>query len=478
MVGALDLRRRRAPAAPERHPEEGGLAGAVAADHGDPLARAERPVDAVEHRRAPNRRSLSRARASRQDTGPCAAHRHRAFAAALAALALLAWAGWGAPGRSEGPRGAARGGAGLPRCTERPHKALAQLPFDDAGRLDWHFIPRERKGLPLGAMSDAEKTAAQALLHAGLSAQGYLKANGVMTLESVLQDGVRASGGDVSFRDPGHYFFTIFGEPRGDAPFLAGRGAPPRAQLHVGAAGGTSPTPLFFGANPACVPADRTRLPAPRRRGGLARALARCIGAARRARRGSPTSRRPRCSSGRAGGRSAGDPASRTATRRGAAKRCCARASSRAASSPTSPATTAPPANAGVAAIRFAWAGGLRAGQGHYWRANGRPSSSSRRHAGRRQPLPRPLARPAERVRGAVAGGAQAGRDGSEGAGAAGEVRRAPTRGAHFRLAMASIRFTCSQKRSSSRFMSTPSKASCTAFSGATCCCRAATRRW
>src|ERR1041384_1254345 len=44
-------------------------------------------------------------------------------------------------------------------------------------RLNWHFIPRERKGLALREMTSDQKQLAHALLAAGLSQQGVIKAH-------------------------------------------------------------------------------------------------------------------------------------------------------------------------------------------------------------------------------------------------------------------------------------------------------------
>src|SRR5215813_14577008 len=65
-------------------------------------------------------------------------------------------------------------------------KAKASYAFDDDERLSWHFVPtganykpsdREtRKGLQFGAMQPFQRELATALLVAGLSQQGVIKA--------------------------------------------------------------------------------------------------------------------------------------------------------------------------------------------------------------------------------------------------------------------------------------------------------------
>lgn len=55
-------------------------------------------------------------------------------------------------------------------------RAKATFPFDTDERMNWHFIPRDRKGLPLRDMTPYQKHLASALLAAGLSQTGYIKA--------------------------------------------------------------------------------------------------------------------------------------------------------------------------------------------------------------------------------------------------------------------------------------------------------------
>lgn len=128
-------------------------------------------------------------------------------------------------------------------------RARAVFPFDGEERFDWHFIPRERQGLPLEAMTPDQRNAAHALLQSVLSSQGYLKATGVMQLEGIL-----GALTNSSRRNPQDYYFQIFGAP--------GRGDPWgwRFEGHHISLNFTSPTndvtvttPSFMGANPHVV---------------------------------------------------------------------------------------------------------------------------------------------------------------------------------------------------------------------------------
>src|ERR1700720_1780572 len=89
-------------------------------------------------------------------------------------------------------------------------RAQATFQFQDEERFNWHFIPRERKGLPLREMNSAQTKLAHALLSAGLSQRGYIKAVSIMSLDEILKIMENGTG---PRRDPDGYFFTVFGEP-------------------------------------------------------------------------------------------------------------------------------------------------------------------------------------------------------------------------------------------------------------------------
>ncbi len=96
-------------------------------------------------------------------------------------------------------------------------KAKACFDFAAEERENWHFIPRERKGLPLKEMTPQQRLLAHALLNTGLSFRGSAKAVTIMSLEEVLY---QMEGADESKRaatrekrDPEKYFVSIFGEP-------------------------------------------------------------------------------------------------------------------------------------------------------------------------------------------------------------------------------------------------------------------------
>ena len=129
-------------------------------------------------------------------------------------------------------------------------KAKATYTFQDDQRFDWHFIPKERKGLPLREMMPFQKHLAHALLSAGVSQKGYIKASSIMSLEDVLKQMENDNG---ERRNPEKYYFTIFGEPKAGAAWGY------RVEGHHVALnwtvvnGKVASTPSFFGANPAEV---------------------------------------------------------------------------------------------------------------------------------------------------------------------------------------------------------------------------------
>src|SRR3954465_8480189 len=89
-------------------------------------------------------------------------------------------------------------------------RAKATFKFEEDERMNWHFIPKERKGLPLREMTPYQKHLASALLSAGLSQTGYVKAVTIMSLEDVLRIIENASD---EYRNPEKYYFSMFGTP-------------------------------------------------------------------------------------------------------------------------------------------------------------------------------------------------------------------------------------------------------------------------
>lgn len=126
-----------------------------------------------------------------------------------------------------------------------------QTDFASKDRQDWHFIPRERTGIPLRDMSLSQTEKAKALINATLSSDGSIKVDQIMALESILRD---IEDADPAHRDPENYAFQVFGEP-GEMPWgwrIEGH----HLSLNFTFSGETaySMTPAFIGSNPATYP--------------------------------------------------------------------------------------------------------------------------------------------------------------------------------------------------------------------------------
>ncbi len=136
-------------------------------------------------------------------------------------------------------------------------KSKALFAFDSKERTNWWFVPLQkdkkplRKGLRFEQMTGEQKEQAKALLRAGTSPSGFLKATTIMSLEAVLAE-LEKNGENV--RDPSWYFLSIFGTPskagkwgwRIEGHHLSLNFVVERGKI-------VASTPAFFGANPALI---------------------------------------------------------------------------------------------------------------------------------------------------------------------------------------------------------------------------------
>lgn len=129
-------------------------------------------------------------------------------------------------------------------------KARVTFSFADEERFNWHFIPRERKGVAFREMSPGPRQLAHALLAAGLSQQGVIKADTIMSLDQVLKE---IEVNPVNERDPEKYYFSIFGEPSETATWGYRVEGHHLSLNFTIVKGHIASTPSFFGANPAEV---------------------------------------------------------------------------------------------------------------------------------------------------------------------------------------------------------------------------------
>jgi hypothetical protein len=127
-------------------------------------------------------------------------------------------------------------------------RGKASFPFDTDERMNWHFVPKERKGLPLREMTPYQKHLASALLAAGLSQTGYIKAVTIMSLEDVLKIMENDSG---ERRNPDKYYVSVFGSPSDGGTWGYRVEGHHLSQNYTVVHGTVVDGPSFFGANPA-----------------------------------------------------------------------------------------------------------------------------------------------------------------------------------------------------------------------------------
>ena len=100
-----------------------------------------------------------------------------------------------------------------------PARQQAVFPFDADERGNWHYIPKARNGLARRDMNGSQLEAAEALIRASASESGAKKVLAIMENEAVLGE-IEATVGELWHdRDPGLYFFTVFGDPAQGGPW-------------------------------------------------------------------------------------------------------------------------------------------------------------------------------------------------------------------------------------------------------------------
>jgi len=129
-------------------------------------------------------------------------------------------------------------------------RAKASIAFEDAERMNWAYVPQERKGLPLREMSAYQQRLATALLSAGLSQTGFIKAITIMSLEDVLRIMEKDNG---ERRNPEKYYFSIFGTPSDTGVWGYRVEGHHVSQNYTVVNGRAVDAPSFFGDNPAEV---------------------------------------------------------------------------------------------------------------------------------------------------------------------------------------------------------------------------------
>ncbi len=132
-------------------------------------------------------------------------------------------------------------------------KAETLFPFIGEERYNFHFIPKERKGITFNEMNAAQKEAAFRLMKSCLGDEALRKTKEIMQMEILLK-AIEERKPEDHFRDPGNYHITIFGIPanntiwgwRFEGHHVSFNFSVDQQKLVAG-------TPGFLGSNPGVV---------------------------------------------------------------------------------------------------------------------------------------------------------------------------------------------------------------------------------
>ena len=137
-------------------------------------------------------------------------------------------------------------------CLAPDQKAKAVTEFSDEDRRTfWHYTQIPREGLPFEEMEFEQRRLAHQVVATGVSRTGYVAVSAIIGLETTLDMYEGWKSGSWK-RNPGNYYISVFGTPDSDAPWgwkFEGH----HVSLNYTIVNGqiVSPTPTFFGANPA-----------------------------------------------------------------------------------------------------------------------------------------------------------------------------------------------------------------------------------
>ncbi len=248
-----------------------------------------------------------------------------------------------------------------------------EYPLAGDERRNWYFTPVARKGLPLKEMTPAQRRLAYGLMASALSHRGFLQASAIMSLEQILAD----LENRPQVRDPELYFVTIFGTP-GAREAWGWRVEGHHLSVNITVVGGEriTATPSFFGANPAEVRhGSRLGLRVLEREEDLARALVRSLDPAQRQVAMIPGEVPPDIITGNQRRVTALEPVGLRAGKMNRQQQSMLRQLLALYLEKYREAVAATELGeiekAGLAAVRFAWAGGMERGQPHYYRIQG-----------------------------------------------------------------------------------------------------------
>jgi hypothetical protein len=127
-------------------------------------------------------------------------------------------------------------------------KTAVTFKMEDDERSNWFFTPVPRKGLALHDMKPYQRQLAMAMLAAGLSQRGFIKATTIMSLDEIL-----LVVEPTPRRDPDNYYISIFGEPSETGEWGYRFEGHHVSQNFTIVNGKVQGAPSFFGSNPAEV---------------------------------------------------------------------------------------------------------------------------------------------------------------------------------------------------------------------------------
>ena len=134
-------------------------------------------------------------------------------------------------------------------------RAKATFPFTDPERFAWDYRPGPRGGLALADMRPDQRSVALSVIDVAMSARGAAEIGAIIALEPILGALERESGRSRFERDPELFWFSVFGDPDGEAPWswrIGGHHVAVQLTVADGQIVGSAPS--FLGANPAVVP--------------------------------------------------------------------------------------------------------------------------------------------------------------------------------------------------------------------------------
>ncbi len=139
-------------------------------------------------------------------------------------------------------------------ATLTPEQKLNTVfPFDNGERLNFHFVPIERKGITFNEMNETQRKSALALLRSCVSDAAYRKIETIRSLETLLKEIEKRPDND-HYRDTGNHHFSIFGIPSAETVWgWRFEGHHMSFNFSFDKTKMVSGAPSFLGSNPAVV---------------------------------------------------------------------------------------------------------------------------------------------------------------------------------------------------------------------------------